>query len=255
VTRAWLNGQLVDAALPALTVDDPGFLVGDGVFTTTRVVDGVPYALERNLRRLLTSLQRVGLPVPVAADLRAGVAELLASDAVRQGRLRITVSAASCAITHHPVLPQPASAAVVVLPWRRNEHGALTGVKSTSFGENLVGQRRVRALGADEGLLGNTAGQVCEGLTSNVFMVLDGTLRTPPLSAGCLPGITRELLCEVLEVDQGDLPLSVLGRVEEAFLTSATRGVQPIHSLDGRPLPAPGPLTARAARALAELDR
>lgn len=251
---AWVNGELVDERAPSVAVADPGFSVGDGVFTTTVVDGGRIFALEAHLHRLRTSLAAIGLPVPDEAPLRAGVAALLAARPQPTGRLRITVTpgsgeGATIAITLGPWAPHDGAAAVVTLPWRRNEHGALVGVKSVSFGEWALAQRELRRLGADEGILGNTAGELCEGVGSNVFVAVGGRLLTPPLVSGCLPGVARSIVVQMMSVHEEPVPLSLLAAADEIFLTSSTRGVQPVGSLDGRPLPAPGPLTiaARAA--------
>ena len=251
MARAWLDGRLVDAAAPALLLSEPGFVVGDGVFTTTVVEDGVPFALERNLARLARHCVRVGFGVPDLDRLRAGVTELLDADGVRSGRLRVTVTGGVQVIAVGPPSAYGPVSTAVTLPWRRNERGALAGGKSSSFGENLVAQRYFRPLGADEGLLANTVDEVCEGVTSNVFCVVGGMLWTPPLASGCLDGVTRELVCELVDVRQEALPLAAMDDCDEAFWTSATRKVQPIASLDGRPLRTDGVLTRRAARALA----
>jgi branched-chain amino acid aminotransferase len=143
---------------------------------------------------------------------------------------------------------------VATVPWRRNEHSALAGVKSTSYADNVVALRAAEAAGADEAILANTAGLLCEGTGSNVFVGVGGRLVTPPLSSGCLGGVTRELLLEVADVAEEDLPLSALAGADEAFLTSSTRDVHPIETVDGRPLPhCPGPLTATARAAFAAL--
>lgn len=260
MSRAWVNGELVDASAPVLRVDDAGFTIGDGVFTTIVVRGGRPFALQRNLQRLLGSAERVGLPaVPSDETLAAGVADLLAADRVDRARLRISLSAGSggrptAVISHAPLASLPSTARVVTLPWRRNEHGALSGVKSLSFGEWAVVQRHLALLGVDEGLYAATSGELCEGGASNVFLGIGGRLLTPPLSSGCLPGVTRALVCENVEVAEERLPMLLLEVADEAFLTSATRGVQPIASIDGRSLPnVPGPLTIAAADALARL--
>ena len=101
----------------------------------------------------------------------------------------------------------------------------------------------------------NTGGALCEGSASNVFLEVDGRLCTPALSTGCLPGVTRALLLELVPVDErDDLTVDHLRRAREAFLTSATRDVHPLRVLDGEALAAaPGPLTAAAAAAYAGL--
>jgi branched-chain amino acid aminotransferase len=95
---------------------------------------------------------------------------------------------------------------------------------------------------------------LCEGTGTNVFIGLDGALVTPPLTSGCLPGVTRALLLEWLgDVEERPVPLAALAGADEAFLASSTRDVQPIRAVDGVPLPAAaGPLTSRAAAVFAE---
>jgi branched-chain amino acid aminotransferase len=142
---------------------------------------------------------------------------------------------------------------VVTVPWTRNERGALAGLKTTSYGENVVALARAREQGATEALFANTQGRLCEGTGSNVFVVLGGRLLTPPLSSGCLAGITRELVLEWSGAEEADLPLGALAEAEEVFLTSSTRDIQAVQRVDGGDLPAaPGPVTAMAQRIFAE---
>jgi branched-chain amino acid aminotransferase len=142
----------------------------------------------------------------------------------------------------------------VVLPWRRNERGALVGLKTISYLENGMGLRYAATHGAEEGIFANTVGSLCEGCGTNIFVVQGGQLVTPPLSAGCLAGVTRGLVLEwVPGIVERDLPIEVLATCEEAFITSTSRDVQPIGSIGGRTLAeAPGSLTAQAMRVFAE---
>jgi branched-chain amino acid aminotransferase len=136
-----------------------------------------------------------------------------------------------------PATEWPAAATVVTVPWPRNERGALAGLKTTSYADNVIAYRYAQERGADEAIFGNTRDNLCEGTGTNVFVVVDGRVVTPPLSAGCLGGVTRELLLELdLAIEEADLPLTALASVEEAFLTSSTRDVQPIAVIDGRTL-------------------
>jgi branched-chain amino acid aminotransferase len=153
-----------------------------------------------------------------------------------------------------PMVPWAPTSAVVVLPWRRNEHGALTGLKTLSYLENGLGLRYATDRGADEGIFANVAGNLCEGCGTNVFVVHDGKVVTPPLSAGCLAGVTRGLVLEwVPGVVERDLPIDVLATCEEAFLTSTSRDIHPIATIDGRRLSqVPGTSTEHAMRAFAE---
>ena len=100
------------------------------------------------------------------------------------------------------------------------------------------------------------AGGLCEGTGTNVFVARDGRLVTPPLSAGCLAGVTRELLLELGVAAEQELPITALEEADEAFLTSSTRDIQPIATVDGTALlTAPGPLTNAAMYTFSELRR
>jgi branched-chain amino acid aminotransferase len=151
----------------------------------------------------------------------------------------------------------PASAAVTTVPWRRNEHSAVAGLKTTSYAENVVALAYAHEHGGSEAIFANTAGHLCEGTGSNVFVAVDGALVTPPLASGCLAGVTRELLLGAtdLGIEEVSLPLDVLGRADEVFITSSTRDVQPVHAVDGAPVPScPGPLTTAAMKAFHTLE-
>ncbi len=150
---------------------------------------------------------------------------------------------------------------VSVVPYTRNETGALAGLKTTSYGENVVALSFAKERGAGEAIFANTRGELCEGTGTNVFIVLDGDLITPPLEAGCLAGVTRALVLEICEkegipVSEKAVPITALHQSSEAFLTSTTREVQPIGKVDGMELPnVPGEVSSRlraAFRALAE---
>ena len=135
-----------------------------------------------------------------------------------------------------PGTPWPETARVITSPWPRNERGPLAGVKSTSYAGNAVALAAAKRAGASEALLGNTRGELCEGTGSNVFLVRDGVVVTPPLSSGCLAGITRELVLEWFPAEEGVLALDALLGADEIFLTSSTRNVHPVSRVDDREL-------------------
>jgi branched-chain amino acid aminotransferase len=268
----WVNGELVAPGEAHLSVLDHGFTVGDGVFETMKVVpDGqgraTAFAVRRHLARLRRSAAAVGLEIGRDDAVLRGAVEAVLASASGPGRVRLTVTGgvgplgswrgdapATVVVAASPGRTRGGTARVVTVPWRRNEHSALAGVKSTSYADNVVALRAAEAAGADEAILANTAGLLCEGTGSNVFVGVGGRLVTPPLSSGCLGGVTRELLLEVADVAEEDLPLSALAGADEAFLTSSTRDVHPIETVDGRPLPhCPGPLTDAARAAFAAL--
>jgi branched-chain amino acid aminotransferase len=146
----------------------------------------------------------------------------------------------------------------VTVPWRRTEHSATAGVTSTSYAENGVARAAARRAGGGEALLANTAGDLCEGTGTNVFCVLDGVAVTPPLSSGCLAGVTRALLLEWCPaVIERPIGLDEMARAQEVFLTSSTRDVQAVELVDGhRPggpsAAVPGPVTTELAAVYAQ---
>ncbi len=267
---AYVNGSVIDEGDAAIDVFDHGFTVGDGVFETIALRHGTTFAPTRHLARLVRSSVRLGLPRPDLEALRAAVDQTVAANpGLAWGAIRVTYTSgpgtvgsgrgggpATLVVAAREMAPHDALAEVITVPWPRNERGALTGIKTTSYAENALALADAHRQGATEAIFANTLGNLCEGSGTNVFVVVNGQLVTPPLSAGCLDGISRGLVIEgcQLDVDQRDVPLEVLYMADEAFLTSATRDVQPIRSVDGRGIPSgPGPVTERAARAYAAL--
>lgn len=264
--KIWLDGGIHDADSARVSVLDHGMTVGDGVFETLRTTDGRPFALTRHLERLASSARGLGLPEPDADEVRHACAALAEAMPMPLGRLRITYTGGlsplgsdrgeagpTLVVALGEATRRPDSTAVVTVPWTRNERGALAGLKSTSYAENVIALARAREQGASEALFANTRDRLCEGTGSNVFVVLDGELHTPPLEAGCLAGITRALTVDWTGAHVTDLPMDVLEQADEVFVTSSLRDVQAVHSLDGRELPgASGPVTAKAMRVFAE---
>lgn len=148
-----------------------------------------------------------------------------------------------------PADPQPPTTAVITVPWPRNERGALAGLKTTSYGENVIALAAARERGASEAVFANLRGHLCEGTGTNVFYVVDGELRTPTLDSGCLAGVTRALVLEWFGGREVDEPIEVAAAADEIFLVSTTRDVQGVHRWDERELPAPGPVTREALAA------
>jgi branched-chain amino acid aminotransferase len=143
---------------------------------------------------------------------------------------------------------------VATVPWPRNERGALAGLKTTSYAENVVALAEAHRRGASEAVFANLAGHLCEGTGSNVFYVVDGELRTPTLASGCLAGVTRALVLEWYGGTEVDEPLEVVQRATEVFLASTTRDVQAVGRWDDHVLDAPGPVTREVQRVWAERE-
>ncbi|MFI0774258.1 aminotransferase class IV [Streptomyces sp. NPDC021212] len=262
----WLDGSLREADSAQVSVFDHGLTVGDGVFETVKAVDGRAFALTRHLHRLARSAHGLGLPEPDLDEVRRACEAVLADNPMPLGRLRITYTGGVSPLgsdrgTAAPTLVvalvethrRADTTTVVTVPWVRNERGALAGLKTTSYGENVIALARAREHDATEALFANTVGDLCEGTGTNVFVVLDGELHTPPLASGCLAGITRALVLEWVGARETELPFDVLERADEVFLTSTTRDVQAVRQVDDRIVPgAPGPVTAKAMRIFTE---
>ena len=259
----WCDGALVPVDEARISPMDHGLLTGDGVFETLRVYDRRPLAWDRHLDRLAHSATALGLALPDRAALRTAADAVIGAAPTGDGRLRITVTGGpaplgsergdappTVVVAMGPLRTFAPTESVVVVPWTRNEHGATAGLKTISYAENVRALAWAQQRGAAEAVFANTRGDLCEATGSNVFVVHDGRVRTPPGAAGCLLGITRALVLECaaavgLAVEEVAVPIDDLRTADEAFLTSSLREVQAIGSVDGVALPAaPGPVTA-----------
>ena len=282
--RFWVSGGLVPADEARVSVLDHGFTVGDGVFETLKAVTVpgvgvVPFAMDRHIARLAASAAGMGLAAPPADEVRDALLAVCAAnpELAAGGRIRVTLTsgagplgsdrssgAPTLTITAATTTPWPPASVVALSPWPRNERSPLTGLKSTSYAENVLALARAVALGAGEAVLGNLAGDLCEGTGSNVFVVRDGEVRTPTVAAGCLAGITRALVLEWcaeagIAAVEADEPVTGIGTADEVFLTSSTRDVHPVaevRDVDGSPIwtGAQRPVTERVAAVFAELS-
>ena len=266
------DGRLVDADTARISPFDHGLLVGDGVFETLRVYGAMPFAWRRHHERLTASGNGLGLAVPASDTLRGAADAVLDANGLTEARLRITVTGGpsplgsergdvgpTVVVAASPVRPWPPAEAVVTAPWPRNERGATAGLKTISYAENVRALAHAHAHDASEAMFLNTRGELCEATGSNVFVVSDDRVRTPPAASGCLLGVTRALVLELgatvgVDVVEATLSPDDLARADEAFLTSSTREIQAISTVDGAALPAaPGPITERLAQAFSSL--
>lgn len=271
-TTAWINGTLVPGDHAVLSPWDQGFTVGHGAFETLRAYGGRPFALRLHWQRLEQSCHILGLACPSSELFADAMRETLIANDLAEARVRFTVSGGvpqpgglpttpTLVCTAVPVVPVAPAEAVVTSPWPRNERSPISGAKSLSYGENLVAMNYARQRGAGEAMFANTRGELCEGTATNVFLVRDGTVVTPPLTSGCLPGVTRALvlrLCHEHKIPASEQAIcsSALSDSDEAFLTSSLREVQPISSVDGVPLSeSGGPFTRRLAGLFRELTK
>jgi branched-chain amino acid aminotransferase len=274
---AWVNGRLVSADEPALTVGDRGFQVGDGVFETLRVRRGVAIELDLHLRRLRDGLGVLGINVPATdGDLATAIDTVVAANAPADAAVRLTVSRG--APTARGILPagwRDLAPTIVVQAWpyvavaeavlargvraivasgRRDPSHPLATVKTTSRADHVHAKLEAELAGADDAITLTLDGHVAETTTANVATVVGQRILTPPLAAGILAGTTRDWILRpegapalgLAAAEAWLTPEDVLA-ADEALLCSSVAGFQPLVALDGTPIAGgvPGPWAAR----------
>ncbi len=262
----WANGRLFqDPDEATVSVRDHGLVVGDGVFEALKVTKAGPFAVRRHLLRMDRSAAVMGLPAPDHRLIRGGIDAVLAGHSFELGKIRITYTGGlgplgsgaaygptTLIVAVDAAPPQPPVSNIVTAPWTRNERGALAGVKSTSYAENVRALAYATDRGASESIFANTAGQLCEGTGTNIFCVFGNEVVTPPLSCGALAGITRELVLEWADVVERDISMTEAMSADEVFVTSSLRDVQGVTTWDDTTFSAARPVTDRLARVFAE---
>jgi len=250
---ATLDGTVMPVSEVLIPATDEGLLRGDGVFEVIRLYDGRPFALDDHLARMERSAAGLRLPLDIDA-VRADVTTLLAAAQPGDAVLRLVVTRGGrrvAMIEALKELPQTlALACVTYAPTR-----VLDGIKSLSYGANMLCSRLAKERGFDEALLVTPHGRVLEGPTTSFFYSVDGeTLVTPPLDDHILDSITRRRVVAATGATERALAVDGLGEVREAFLASTLREVHPVRAIEAHELdPVPGPLTREAARLVREL--
>ncbi len=251
MTHVWLNDALVAEEQARIAPTDRGLLLGDGLFETLRVASGRPRHLERHLARLRAGAAVLDMPVPLDdAGVAAAMAALLEARGLNEASLRLTLTRGAAPrgllppsqptptllITAAPLPPPlPPARVVVATATRRNEHSPLARIKSLNCLDSVLARQEAARQGADDSLLLNTAGRVAEASAANLFLVLDRTLITPPISEGALPGVLRAAVMDAFAVEERTVSVDDALRAEELFLTSSL-GVRPVIALNGRPV-------------------
>jgi len=271
--RVHIGGRVCLPEEAKISVFDRGFLYGDSVYETIGTAYGRLFALSDHLVRLERSAQRIGLRVPPRADIDAAIADTVAAAGNPESRVRVILTRGSGKLDLDPAAVDNTQLVVIVFPLgaptpemfakgvsvaivsvHRNSPRAIDpAVKSGNYLNNVMALGEARRLsGAYEAILCAADGSVAEGSTSNIFIVNGGEVRTPGLDVGILDGITRAKvfdLCRANEIPLRETKIQPdeLRAAEEAFITSATRGVLPVTRIDERPVGdgTPGPVTRR----------
>ena len=270
-----VNGRISSAREAVISVFDHGFLYGEGIYETMRTYSGRPFLYDRHMRRLRNSARMIVLELPFTDEALAGqIRDTMAAADFRGGEayIRVLVTRGVGELTYDPaatprpsviiiVKPQvdpPAEAydkgvRVVLVDVVRNHPDTVNPmIKSNNLLNSALAAQEAIRRGGFEGIMRNYRGELSECTTSNLFIVRDGAALTPPLTAGLLPGITREFLFDVgrdvgIHVREEVLRDDDLFGADEAFLTSTTREVLPIVTVDDRTIGngRPGPVTKK----------
>lgn len=261
---AFLNGRFIPEAEAVVPITDRGFLYGDGLFETIRVQNSTPLWWSRHLARFQrgTELLRLKLPWP-GMEFHRFALELIARNALPEGVLRLAVSRGSgargysiqgaesptVAMTLHPLRPVPASIRLATATLRVPAHDPLSAIKTANKLLQILARAEAEERGADEALLLNVEGDVAEASSSNIFWLRNGTICVPPISAGALAGITREVVLELcrayqISVVEELIARSALFSTEAVFLTNSGQGIVPVTEIDAQKLKS-SPLVTR----------
>lgn len=249
-----LDGDVLPTTAARISVLDRGLLRGEGVFETIRTYAGVPFAVSRHLARMHQSAAAAGIRLPPDPALVDAIIAACAANGFAETRVHLTVTGGPGGPAPDPTGDvEPTTIAIageirdpegvaevtaVTLPWVRHEGAALTGVKPTSYLDHLIGHKWALSHGADEGLWRNSAGDVTEATGSNLFVVRAGVVSTPPVAAGLLPGVTRDLVLERclargVPAEESTLAVADLVGADECFLTSTTKEAVAVTAVDG----------------------
>jgi branched-chain amino acid aminotransferase len=249
---ACLDGRVVASDQAVIPVTDEGLLRGDGVFEVVRLYAGRPFALDEHLQRMSNSAANLRLEIDLGA-LRSDVATVLQEAGEVDAALRLLVTRGRRRILLvEPLREFPATLALKTLVYAPTR--LMDGIKSLSYGANMLAHRLAEEEGCDDALLVTPHGRVLEAPTASVFWVdQKGELCTPPLDDHILASITRDRVMALTEVRECPATTDDLLGAQEGFLASTLREVGAIRSVEDRDLPAvPGPRTSEAAALLRE---
>lgn len=268
--QAYLNGRLVNLREAAVDVTNPSLLHGVGLFETLRVYRGRPFRLAQHVERMKASAGRLSMPLGRAIEQIAGAVEMvLEANGLQDARVRFTVTPPSSPdhpdettllvtaqqITGYPKeLYEKGMTVFICNDYRQSSHDPLAGHKTTSYFPRLIALRDAQAHQCGEALWFTPDNLLAEGCISNVFMVKDGQLRTPPLNTPVLPGITRAVVLELARADgipteESPCTINTLLDADEVFLTNAIMEIMPVTRVERRSIAdeKPGPVTRRLA--------
>lgn len=281
--KIYIDGSFYSKEDAKVSVFDHGLLYGDGVFEGIRFYGGRVFRLEEHLVRLWNSARAIAMEIPISLqEMTAATLETIRQNDLRDGYIRLvvtrgvgdlglnpkncpkpTVIIIAAGITLYPKEMYERGLNVVTCSTRRPSAAALSpAVKSLNYLNNIMARIEAGNAGAGEGLMLNEQGYVAECTGDNVFVVANGMLHTPPVSAGALPGITRSVVMQLalefgMPLREADMTRYDIYTAEEAFLSGTAAEIIPMVQLDSRAIGegTPGPVTARFIKRYRELTQ
>jgi aminodeoxychorismate lyase len=256
----FLNGEFVPEERALISVFDRGFLYGDGLFEGIRVFNGKLFRCKQHLERFQQGANFLRIAVPISADaIEEFARRLIAENGMRNSLLRLTLSRGIGARGYSPknaerptvvmaTYPMPAAEPsnppawrVFISSFRLPAGEPLARFKNLNKLPQVLARAEADAENADEALLLNSDGFVVEGSTSNLFWIRDGTVCTPPLPSGILPGVTRAVVMELcgrtgIDVREENIAPSELQKMDGAFLSLSSWGIAEVAFLNGKAL-------------------
>jgi D-amino acid aminotransferase len=252
--KVFLNDKLVDIDKACVSVSDSGFLYGAGLFETMRADNGVVFSLKDHLDRLFFSCSALGISNNYNRKyITDAIYKLLGANKLKDARLRLTLTGGSMSaseesgkstllITATKLMQYPAEyyqkgVMVVLSPFRQNQADPTYGHKTTSYFPRMVALRLAHQKRAAEAIWFTVDGRVAEGCISNVFLVKDSKLYTPPIETPVLAGVARKTVCQAaikneIELVEKDLSIDDLLAADEVFLTNVIMKVLPVIAVE-----------------------
>jgi aminodeoxychorismate lyase len=271
---AFLNGEFLPESRAVISVNDRGFLYGDGLFETTRVVGGKPFRIAQHLERLVRGADFLKIKLPFTPkEIQKFAGQLIAQNLMPDAVLRVTLSRGSgergysprgadkptLVMTLHPAPPldRVIEWSLVTSSYRIPAADALASFKTASKLLQIVARAEAEEKGADEALLINTNGEVAETTSGNLFWVFQDKICTVPTGRGVLPGITRAVVLEIcqslgLETNKRVIKPEALRYSQGIFISQSVLGIVPVTAFDGLPV-TPSPLVDQISRAYDEM--
>ncbi len=258
--KVWINNRLVPEEEAKVSIFDYGFLFGYGLFETLRAYNGKVFRLVRHLERMNEAEKSLGISSDWEEnEIIEAVNNTIATNNLSNAYIRLniwkgegeaglrpeTVKRVNLAIIARPFIPYPSrlykeGMSAVIVNTRRGEGDPISHMKTFNYLSNILARIEAKKAGADEALLLNHRGNVACGAVSNIFLVKDGVVLTPPLREGVLGGITRDAIIEaalkhseMAEIKEGDISVSQLRDADEVFLTNTLMEVMPLTRING----------------------